>query len=149
MSRISKIILFVDDVFIFGVKRVPRQPAKDRRLELLGGHVEKGETPLEGLIRELEEEESSALLANKASAAQLSPVEIKVGGDRHFIFRMPIVDDELDRIALDSEEHYGYQPIPRAVVMDPELMKDGSVFSARTVKIFSKLRQSGYFPYDR
>lgn len=97
MSKISKIILFQDDSFLFVVKRAPHKPIKDGKLELLGGTVDRGETPLQGLVRELVEEEGSSLVANKAAVLQLTPVNIAVEGDNHYIRHMAVTGKELEK----------------------------------------------------
>ena len=149
MAKISKIIVFLDDDFFFSVKKVPKHPARDRKLELPGGRVDKGEMPLDALIRELAEEEQGGVLAGKVARLQLTPVDFKVGGDRHFIYHMPLAGDELQRVQMNSEEHYGYRLIPGSTIRDPGRMEDESVFTRRTIKIFAKLRRRQYFPYDR
>ncbi len=147
MRKISKIILFQDDSFFFGIKKAPHEPMKDRKLELLGGGVDESETPLEGLIREVTEEEESALVANKVSLLRLTPVKITVEGDCHFIYHMAITAKDLERIRMSAEESYGYRLIPRATIMAAQPM-DYSVFTRRTVKIFTELKRLRYFPYD-
>lgn len=148
MREISKIILFGDDSFFFSIKRESCDSIKDGKLELLGGGIDKNETPLQGLIRELAEEEESALIANKVALLQLTPVEIMVEGDRHFIYHMAIAGEELERIRMSTKESYGYRLIPRSMIMDP-LGVDHLVFTPRTVKIFDELKRLSYFPYNR
>jgi hypothetical protein len=147
MSKISKIILYMDDDFFFGIKRAPNNPAKDSKLELLGGGLDKGEKPLHALIRELKEEEESALLANKVAVLRPSPVEIVLEGDRHFIYHMVITKKELEGIRMSTHETYGYRLIPKATIITREGV-ERSTFTRRTVKIFDKLRNLRYFPYD-
>jgi len=147
MSRISKIILFDEDSFFFAIKRVPSNADMDRKLELLGGGVDKGETPFQGLIRELAEEEESAVIAHRVAILQLSPVRIVVEGDRHFIYHSAITGKELEKVRMSDKEHYGYQLIPKSTIMAPDGI-NRSLFTRRTVKIFSALRRIGHFPYE-
>lgn len=146
MSKKAKIILSVDDSFLFGIKRTPNDPGRDGKLELLGGGLDKGETPLEALIREVAEEEPSSIVADKIAHLEPTPMKITVDDDRQFIFHMAITKEELDGITLNTKEHYGYRLMERsAVVSAPKL--DLSVFTRKTVKIFAELRRLNLFPY--
>jgi hypothetical protein len=140
LRNISKIILFQDDCFFFGIKKAPHEPSKDGKLELLGGGVDEGETPLEGLIRELAEEDESALVANKVALLRLTPVKIVIEGDSHFIYHTAITANELERIRMSAKESYGYRLIPRPTIISPEPL-DHAVFTRRTVKIFDVLKR--------
>lgn len=149
MKQVSKIILYVGDSFVFGIKRVPQKPNKDGKLELFGGRVDKGETPLQALIREIREEEQSGVAADKIVQINPDPVEFKVGGDLHFIYQMPLTDHELKQLQINPEENYGYSLVERSIIKDSEQMADESTFTPRTVKIFKKLRKLRHFPYNR
>jgi len=148
MSKISKIILFRDDSFFFSIKKAPHEPIKDGKLELPGGHVDEAETPLQGMIRELAEEEESGLIADKVALLRLTPLEIMVEGDPHFIYHMAFTGKEMERIRMSTKESYGYRLIPRSTIADPQRM-DYSVFTRKTLKIFNELKRLRYFPYDR
>lgn len=149
MRKIAKIILFLDDAILFAVKRAPSESAKDGKLELPGGGVDKRETPLQGLIRELAEEEESQVVARKAAELRLQPVEFTIEKDRHYIYHMPIAPHELEKIRMKSEETYGYELVSRPKIMDPSYMSDQMIFTRRTTKIFHTLRSLKHFPYDR
>lgn len=148
MANVSKIILYHRDMFFFARKRTPRKPDKDNKLELPGGRLDKGETPFEALIRELAEEEESGTVAEKAAALGLTPVEIAIKKTRHFVYHMPLSEEELERIRMNPEENYGYRLLNRALVMDPDRMGDRWLFTRRTVQIFAELRRLGLFPYE-
>lgn len=147
MRKIAKIILFKDDSFLFAVKMAPQDPVKHKKMELLGGGVEKGETPLEGLVRELTEEEQSSLLAHNAANLNLSPIEILIDADTHFIYHMPISGKDLEGIRISSQENEGYRLISGSAIRAAKKL-DSEVFTTRTVKIFDKLRKLRSFPYD-
>ncbi len=147
MGRKSKIILSLDDTFFFSIKKAPNDPARDGKLELLGGGVAKGEEPFQGLIRELKEEEESASVANKVARLQPVPVEIVVEDDRHFIYHLAIEEKDLEGIRMSSHESYGYRLMPKGTITKPGQL-ERLIFTRRTVKIFHKLRKLRYFPYD-
>lgn len=147
MRKVAKIILFRDYSFLFAVKLAPQEPAKHRKMELLGGGVENGETSLEGLVRELTEEEQSSLVASKVAKLNLIPIEIEVEGDPHFIYHMPITGKDLQGVRIRSGENEGYRLIPRSTIMDTNRL-DYKLFTPRTVKIFEKLRSLRSFPFD-
>jgi 8-oxo-dGTP pyrophosphatase MutT (NUDIX family) len=133
-QNVAKIILECGDALLFSIKRAPGKPHKDRKLELLGGHMEAGESPSEGLIRELREEEETGLLAEKALRLLPAYEEIIVENSRHFIFRMPLEPEDLGRIRPSPSESFGYRLIPRTQpVTDPVL------FTPKTVGIFAAL----------
>lgn len=148
MAKVSKIIIFHRDVFFFTRKRSPRKPDKDDKLELPGGRVDKGETPFEALIRELTEEEESGTVAEKAAELGLTAIEITIRKTRHFIYHMPLSEEDLGSIQMNPEENYGYRLLKRSIIMDPDRMNDRSLFTRRTVQIFAELRRRGHFPYD-
>jgi hypothetical protein len=146
MAKIAKIILFVEDSFFFGIKNSPRDPNKDKKLELLGGGVDKGETALQALIRELAEEEQSGLVADKVAALGLAPTEIKIEGTPHVMYHMEITATELENMRMNTSEHHGWRLIPRSTITTPERL-DLAVFTRRTVKIFDELKRLKHFPY--
>ncbi len=148
MSNISKIILSQDDSILFAIKRAPHDLSKDGKLELPGGGLDKGETPLQGLIRELAEEEESGLVADKVSLLQLTPIKIMIEADGHFVYHMAVTEEELAKIQMNTTEHYGYRLIPRSTIISSQGM-DPLVFTRRTVKIFYELKRLGCFPFDR
>ena len=114
MEHVSKIRIRVtsdsDDYELLSIKRA-EGTKKHGKLELLGGHVEKDEQPLEALIRELQEEESSGFLARRAVLECSSPAQIDVAGAHHYVFGLTITSDEFSHLVAGKEESLGFQLI--------------------------------------
>jgi ribosomal protein S18 acetylase RimI-like enzyme len=139
-KRVSKAFVLVGDHYLFSEKREPQSPEKDHRLELLGGTIGSGETPFQGLLRELQEEERSGTLLEKASTLNPSPREIAIGIEPHFIYEMAVTDDEYKRMAHDAHESYGFHLVPKSAIMDEdELRTNTSLFTPKTIAIFREL----------
>ena len=141
-KRVAKVFLRLDDHYVFSQKRAPWLPedAAARQLELIGGTVVGGETPFEALIRELGEEETSGTLAEKARALRPAPQQIVVYGEPHYIYRMQITGDEFERLVHDSEESYGFDLVPEAVIADREKLRENAArFTWKTQGIFQAL----------
>jgi len=142
--RIAKIILECGDRLLFSIKRAPGKPQKDQKLELIGGHVEDGETPLEGLIRELQEEEESGILAEKVRSLEPIPDDIPVQNTCHYIFRMPLSEGDLRHIRHSPSESHGYRLLHRSQpVVDPLR------FTPKTIDIFAALERGGHGSPER
>jgi N-acetylglutamate synthase-like GNAT family acetyltransferase len=139
-KRVSKAFVLIGDHYLFSEKRAPQSPEKDHRLELIGGAMESGETPFQGLLRELQEEEPSGTLSKKANTLNSTPREIVVGIEPHFIYQMTITDDEYKRITHDAHESYGFHLVQKSVIMDIDKLKANiSLFTPKTIAIFREL----------
>ena len=66
----------------------------DHLLELLGGHLEPSESDFQGLLRELQEEDLSGILANKVKSLNPRPKEILVNHEKHSIYKVNITQDD-------------------------------------------------------
>ncbi len=117
-------------------KRAPGR-SKHGKLELLGGHLDSDETPLQALIRELGEEELTGRLAAAAAGRRPRPVELVADGATHFLFDLEVSEE--DRTQLQpGRESLGFELVRRVPVEGGEL--DGQL-TPRTRKIFGELRK--------
>jgi hypothetical protein len=141
-KRVAKIFLHLDDHYVFSQKRAPWLPedAATRRLELIGGTIVGDETPFEALLRELQEEETSGMLAEKARTLRPTPQQIVVYGEPHYIYRMTISGDEFERMIHDPEESYGFDLVSETVIADREKLRENAArFTWKTRGIFQAL----------
>ena len=139
-KRVSKILLQVGDNYVFSKKRAPWSRKKDHKLELIGGALEYNESPFSALIRELKEEELSGILSEKAISLNPIPIEIYVGKEPHFIYRITISKDEYNKLIYNHDESYGYQLIQRnAIEVKLTLTKFITLFTPKTIRIFKAL----------
>jgi 8-oxo-dGTP pyrophosphatase MutT (NUDIX family) len=134
MQSVAKMFIRQGDQYLFSRKRAPGKPVKDGKLELLGGKIEPGESRVQGLLRELREEERTGILARKAETLPLRAEFLHLHGQDNFIYRMEITPDELDDLEMDDEESYGYEMLGEADISD-----DPNRFTPKTLKIFRGL----------
>lgn len=140
MKKVSKIFVLVGDKYIFSKKRSPSSPKKDKKLELIGGGLDPKETFFQGLIRELQEEEESGILAQKAKALNPTYKEIIVKEDPHFIYSMDLNKDEFKKLIPNKKESYGFYLIPKNLILNKEsLRRNIELFTPKTSLIFSEL----------
>ena len=140
MNVVSKVLLTCGELYVFSIKKSPLKPEKDNRLELFGGNVEPGESPFEGLVRELREEEESGTLAEKA--ALLKPGILKkfvVDDKTQCIYRMHLTPDEYHLLKAHPDESFGIRTIRKALLTSPNLL-NLKQFTPKTVAIFKNLQ---------
>lgn len=140
MKRVSKIILLKENYFIFSIKKAPKRSEKHKKLEFFGGQVEEGETPFEGLVRELTEEECSGVLARKAVEVAPEHQEIEVSDYPHFIYTMTLTNDDLADLDPCPEESFGYRLIRKNIISKSSGMVTEKEFTPKTVSILKKLK---------
>jgi len=142
-KRISKILLKAGNYYVFSYKNSSR-PGLDGKLELIGGNIEANESPFEGLIRELKEEETTETLSQKASEIRPGSIKIYVNKQEHFIYFMSITQDEYKTLRHSPDESYGFKLIEDAVILDKdEFCKNSKNFTLKTIKIFDELHADG------
>ena len=136
--RIAKLFLRVENMLVFSRKREPSAPQKDGRLELIGGAIETGENPFEGLLRELEEEETSGLLRRRAGQIRPVPRTFTVNGEPHYLYSIAITADEYQTLRHSPSESYGFERLPKSfparALSRPELL---SRFTPKTRAILA------------
>ena len=143
MDKVAKSLVFVEDggekLVLLSLKKKPHKKS-DRKLELLGGHLDAGESSLEALIRELIEEETSGVLAKKMTTAQPEPVEIVDAGAQHFLFELCISKAEYGELIASSEESYGFQLVSLSDLFTDVVQKK---LTRRTRAILAGLKKVG------
>jgi len=139
---VSKIIIICEKQYVFSIKKSPLNPCKNNRLELFGGNVDPGETPFEGLIRELKEEEMSGILAEKAKEFKLKPLKLfevdDVERKTQCIYQMEISLYEYSQLKAHPDESYGIRTMSQKFFETPENI-DMDHFTPKTIKIFQNL----------
>ena len=93
-------------------KRAEGDPRRHDKLEMLGGHLELGESPRAALLRELAEEESSGLLARLVERARPGFRSQVADGALHHLFEVAIDASEADSLQHDREESLGFELVP-------------------------------------
>lgn len=134
MQSVAKMFIRQGEQYLFSRKRAPGKPKKDGKLELIGGKIEPGENRVEGLLRELREEEKTGILARKAATLPLRAEFLCIHGQDNFVYRMEITPDELEGLEMDGEESYGYEMLEESDFVD-----DPERFTPKTLKIFRAL----------
>lgn len=139
MKQVAKVFIRTGDSYIFSRKRA-RGKKKDRRLELLGGTLKPGEGPLEALIREAEEEESSGRLAEEIRRQQpgYEKVVLSKAGieEPQYLFRIEIDPGTAETLEADPEESYGLERISVALFdSDQGLREMLEPFTPKTLAI--------------
>jgi 8-oxo-dGTP pyrophosphatase MutT (NUDIX family) len=107
-------ILFVrgDEEWALLSRKNAEGMTKHGQLEMLGGHVENGEEPLPGLIRELREEERSGALADHVERLEPTYTAKTVDNSTHFLFEIRLPESEFSKLDPDPVESIGFELIP-------------------------------------
>ncbi len=116
--RVAKAIITVDGSdamhYLMSVKRGPGNT--HRKLEFLGGRFDRGELPRQALLRELDEEETTGLLAHLASSRANLFFPLTTGGAQHFLFPFHLTVPEFELLQHHPRESFGYR-----LVREPDL----------------------------
>lgn len=89
-------------------KNAPGKP-KHNQLEMLGGHLDAAESPIEALLRELREEERTGELARSAEADKPGFDTRLVDRAAHHLFEMTISEEQYSSLEPDSQESLGFE----------------------------------------
>jgi hypothetical protein len=137
-TSVAKVVIhlegFGSPCLLFSRKKAKGTP-KHGRLELLGGGTEGGD-PFAALLRELEEEEKSGVLAQRAAATHPAPRLISVQGDPHYIFEITLSLDDYVEVRHAKDESLGFKAVPAAALRDQRFH---SRLTDRTQRILSAL----------
>lgn len=139
MGYVSKLLVTCGDRYVLSIKKSLGNPRKNKRLELFGGKVDPGETPFQGLIRELSEEESSGTLAGKAAGLAPEPIQtFELGGKKQCIYALEIDEHEMAQLIPHPQESFGISTVKKSHFDSPENI-DMEMFTPKTIGIFDKL----------
>ncbi len=140
-SGVAKLIVRIANtgapVVLLSRKRAKGTP-KHGRLELLGGGIDDGEAPLEGLIRELAEEEKTGGLARKVGWEQPAPKLMTIEGTPHYIFEVSISLEEYLDLQHNRKESLGLKVVPESALSDSQIQ---SRLTPKTQKILTALKE--------
>lgn len=111
--EVTKAIILVTGVtnqYLMSIKRDPGSP-NDSKLEFLGGRMEGDEEPIQGMVRELAEEEATGNLAQIVS--NRSPIHIQhpILNSMHYLFPLQITETEFNQLKHDPLESHGFRLI--------------------------------------
>ncbi len=142
MKSIAKVMVRAGAYYVLSRKRAPGK-IKDHRLEHLGGHLKRGEQPLEALIREVGEEEKTGGLAREVERLKPEPRLVEVGGpggQLHYLYEVS-VDEALARnFKADPGESYGFDLV-KAEDLDTDegLVSFSAELTPKTLAIYRAL----------
>jgi 8-oxo-dGTP pyrophosphatase MutT (NUDIX family) len=123
-NQVTKIWIIVVDQegerwALLSIKRAADK-RKHRKLEMLGGHLDQKESPLEALIRELGEEERTGYLSERVGVLEPQPLKLEAGGAVHHLFEIEISEQEFKRLQYDPKESLGFELIRISELKDGE-----------------------------
>jgi 8-oxo-dGTP pyrophosphatase MutT (NUDIX family) len=138
LPEVSKLLLTVTNgdatLMLFSRKRAEGQ-SKHGRLELLGGRIERTESPLEALVRELGEEEESGLLARRIRATRPTGQLVTLSDAIYHTFRLAITFAEYLELEPGRHESLGFLLVPTT------LLKRRGIHDQLTYRTVELLRQ--------
>ena len=137
---VAKLFIRASSYYIFSNKRKRSSHKNDHRLELIGGQIESGESPLEALIREVGEEELSRIIAAKTKKQFPKCKRVVVDKEDHFIFEISVNDDDFKNMRHNDRESYGFVKVEVNIIDEKDKLRTNlSRFTPKTGKIFHAL----------
>lgn len=138
-TGVAKLFIRANAYYVFSKKRKPSSKS-DHHLELMGGHIEDGESPLKALIREVKEEELSSVIATKTKRQRPKGKRVDVDGENHFIFKISVDGDDFNNMRPDGKESYGFVKVEADVIEEKDKLNNNlSRFTPKTGEIFRAL----------
>jgi 8-oxo-dGTP pyrophosphatase MutT (NUDIX family) len=139
--RVCKAIISIEGEVASGyLMTLKRAPASnnDGKLEFLGGRMDSAETPIETLIRELSEEESTGSLSDivkkfDALSSELFSEHL-IGDAWHYLFALEISFEQYSALEFDPDESYGLR-----LVTPSELTPSFEKYTRKTNRIIQIL----------
>ena len=122
---------------LLSVKRAEGE-TKHGKLEMLGGHLDGDESPIEALLRELREEEDTGLLAEKVSAEPPPHLSMDVAGALHHVFCFDLDDADLAHLQHNPAESLGFELV-RTAELEAGMHRDR--LTSRTRQVLEALQQ--------
>lgn len=142
-AGVAKALIRVDGQYLMARKKAPGSP-KDNRLEHLGGHLEAGETPFQGLVRELSEEDDSGLLAAAAKRRRPRPKRVTLhhrgSSEDQFLFTLSIEPQAVKKLKPNLAESYDFELVPAAALdTDDGLSSIKPRLTPKTIAIYEAM----------
>ncbi|MFQ6045338.1 MAG: NUDIX hydrolase [Gemmatimonadales bacterium] len=131
---IVRVTGFGSPALLLSRKRAKGNPGH-KMLEFLGGGVD-GERPLEGLVRELEEEEKTGFLARRVKLLAPDPRRLTVDGVPHYVYELSIGFDQYLDLQHDRKESFGFRLVPASMLRDESVW---SRLTERTRRILTEM----------
>jgi hypothetical protein len=139
-TGVAKLFIRANAYYVFSEKRTPNDPERDHRLELVGGHIEDGESPRKALIREAKEEELTYTIAKKTRRQRPKGEKVVVDKENHYIFKISVDDDDFKKMRPDRKESYGFVKVEADTIEEKDkLINSLSRFTPKTGEIFRAL----------
>lgn len=124
-EAVAKLVVRIRDfgteTLLFTRKRATGTP-KHGHLEFLGGGIGDG-SPVEGLMRELREEEKSGLLARKVATQNPEPKALSIAGVTHYMFEISISLEDYLELRHGRAESLGFKAVPAAKLRDERVWR--------------------------
>ena len=142
MKKVSKVFIKIEGgeetYFLFSRKYKESNQESHGRLELLGGEIEAGESPQEGLIRELKEEDTSHTLRGKI--LRDDPQEIRISDEPHYIYEIAITWNDFSKLRHKQDESFGFELVPIGILSQDAFERDVTPKTKKILREYNPAR---------
>jgi ADP-ribose pyrophosphatase YjhB (NUDIX family) len=131
-------------------KNAPGKPKHDK-LEMLGGHLDAAESPVEALLRELREEERTGELALVAEADELAFETRMVDRAAHHLFELTITVQQYTSLEADPDESLGFELVAEKDLASGRIEPELTPRTRQILRAFGAIanrRSASYFRGD-